>query len=240
MTKGIDLSLYQKKIDWSKVTADFAIIRAGYGRYPHQKDSMFESHYAGAKAAGIPVGVYWYSYAATEEDAAKEADACIAVLKGKQYAYPVYYDVEEKKLLDSGKKNVSAIIRTFLERVEAAGYWVGLYMSASPLSSLVDEDLRKRYSVWVAHVGVSKPAYKGDYGMWQYSWKGKIPGIEGDVDLDECYVDYPAKIREKGLNGFPKPDEPEPPAADADCIDAEITIGGRKYTGRLKAERTDS
>ena len=231
MKKGIDISYFQKKVDWSKVSGiDFVIIRAGYGRYTHQKDSMFESHYAGAKKAGLPVGAYWYSYAMNEEEARKEADACIAVLAGKQYEYPIYYDVEEQKQLSLGKQAVSTIIRAFLERVEAAGYWVGLYMSASHLSSLVESDILKRYAVWVAHVGVSKPAYKGDYGMWQYSWEGKIHGIEGDVDLDECYVDYPAKIREKGLNGFEEPDENEPAAE----YPITIYLNGHKYSGTVR------
>ena len=205
--RGMDISYCQKKVTWSKVKGiDFAILRAGYGRYTNQKDSMFESHYAGAKSVNIPVGAYWYSYATTPEDAKKEADACIEILKGKQFEYPIYYDVEENKQLQLGKSKVSEIIRAFLERVEAAGYWVGLYMSASPMSTLVEEDITKRYAIWVANVGVSKPQYyKGPYGMWQYSWKGVVDGITGDVDMDYGYVDYPTMIKAKGLNGFGTP-----------------------------------
>ena len=229
--KGIDISYCQKKVDWAKVTGvEFVILRAGYGKYDTQKDSMFESHYAGAKKAGIPVGAYWYSYAKTEDDARKEADVCIKTLAGKQYEYPIYYDVEEKTQLDLGKEKVSAIIRAFLERVEAAGYWVGLYMSASPLSTLVEEDILKRYAVWVAHVNVSKPAYGGGYGLWQYSWKGSIPGIDGDVDCDYAYVDYPAKIKEKGLNGYGKPPEPDP---QPKTITVEMIVDGVTYGGTL-------
>ena len=81
--QGVDISYCQKQVDWNKVSGiDFAILRAGYGRYTNQKDSMFESHYAGAKKIGLPVGAYWYSYATTPEDAEKEADACIEVIKG--------------------------------------------------------------------------------------------------------------------------------------------------------------
>lgn len=89
MKKGIDISYCQKKVDWNKVNADFVIMRAGYGRLATQKDSMFEDHYAGAKKAGIPVGAYWYSYAKTPEEARLEADACIDVIKGKQFEYPI-------------------------------------------------------------------------------------------------------------------------------------------------------
>lgn len=202
---GIDISYCQKKVDWNKVTADFVIIRAGYGRYSHQKDAMFESHYAGAKSRGIPVGAYWYSYAMSPEEARQEADACIEVLKGKQFEYPIYYDVEEKKQLALGKEKVSAIIRAFLERVEAAGYWVGLYGSYSSLSTLTAQDIRERYAIWLAHWNVQKSPYAGQYGMWQNK-VGKADGISGDCDLDVCYVDYPAKIREKGLNGLSEHD----------------------------------
>ena len=231
MQKGIDISYCQKKVDWAKVCGiDFVIIRAGYGRYAHQKDSMFESHYAGAKKAGLPVGAYWYSYAMNEDEARKEAETCLEIIKGKQYEYPIYYDVEEEKQLATGKKNVSAIIRAFLETVEKAGYWVGLYMSASPLSSLVDADILKKYAVWVAHVGVTKPSYSGTYGMWQYTWKDKIDGISGDVDGDYCYIDYPAKIKEKGLNGFDAPDDDAP----AEEYPITIYLNGHKYTGTVR------
>ena len=238
MTKGIDISYCQKKIDWTKVNVDFCIIRAGYGRYERQKDNMFESHYAGAKSRGIPVGVYWYSYAKTPEDAVKEADACLAVIKGKQYEFPIFYDVEEEDVLALGKAKVSAIIKAFLERVEAAGYWVGLYMSANPLTNLVTDTIKNRYSVWVANVGVSKPAYSGSYGIWQYSWKGKLDGVTGDVDLDYCYVDYPAKIKERGLNGFEKP--PSTPAEPAEPVkqtkEVTLIIDGETWKGTLKKE----
>lgn len=226
--KGIDISYCQQKIDWNKVTADFVIARAGYGRYTHQKDAMFESHYSGAKSRGIPIGAYWYSYAMTEEDARREADACIEVLKGKQFEYPIYYDVEEKDQFDLGKGKVSAIIRAFLERLEAAGYWVGLYGSYSSLTTFTDEDIRKRYAIWLAHWDVKKSPYSGAYGVWQYG-VGKADGVTGDCDLDYSYVDYPAKIKEKGLNGYGKPPE-EPKKKE---ITVEMTVDGTTYSGTL-------
>ena len=234
MYKGIDVSEHQGKIDWTKVTADFAILRAGYGKVISQKDKQFENNYAGAKAKGIPVGAYWYSYATTPEEARKEADVFLEVLKGKQFEYPVFYDVEEKKQLDLGKDKVSAIIRAFLEEVETAGYWVGLYMSASPLNTLVADTIKHRYAIWVANIGVSKPSYNGAYGMWQYSWKGNIDGISGDVDMDYGYVDYPAQIKAKGLNGYGiKP--PEQNESDSKSeIYVEMTMNGKKYAGTIK------
>ena len=235
LKKGIDVSAHQGKIDWKKVNVDFAILRAGFGKVISQKDEQFEANYSGAKTAGIPIGAYWYSYAMTPDEARQEADVFLEVIKGKQFEYPVYFDIEEQKQLALGKEKVSAIIKAFLEKVEKAGYWVGLYMSASPLTDCVTDDIKNRYAVWVANVGVSKPAYSGAYGMWQYSWKGSVPGINGDVDMDYAYVDYPAKIKERGLNGFGKqPDKPpENPDTDAG-IEVEMTVNGKKYGGTLK------
>ena len=229
LTSGIDVSAHQGKIEWSKVKADFAILRAGYGKVASQKDKQFEANYNGAKAAGIPVGAYWYSYAKTADEAKQEATVCLEVLKGKQFEYPIYFDVEDESQLALGKAKVSEIIRAFLTTLEKAGYWVGLYMSASPLSTHVDDDIKKRYAVWVANVGVTKPAYTGDYGMWQYSWHGNLAGIAGDTDLDYCYVDYPAKIKSKGLNGYSK--QPEQPIPESKYF--EITVDGKTYSGNL-------
>ena len=229
MKRGIDVSYCQKKIDWAKVTADFVIIRAGYGRYDTQKDSMFESHYAGAKSRGIPVGAYWYSYAKTPDEARQEADTCAKILKGKQFEYPIYFDVEEKEVLALGREKVSAIIRAFLERLEKAGYWVGLYGSYSSLTSVTDEDIRTRYAIWLAHWNVQKSPYSGAYGVWQYGL-GKADGVTGDCDLDYCYVDYPAKIKAKGLNGYTvTPAEPPKPVTK----DITLVIDGETWSGTL-------
>lgn len=226
---GIDISYCQKQVDWSKVNVDFCIIRAGYGRYEHQKDTYFEDHYKGAKGRGIPVGAYWYSYAMTEDEARAEADTCIKVLAGKQYEYPIFYDVEENPQFALGKAKVSAIIRAFLERLEKAGYWVGLYMSRSQLETYVDDDIKSRYAIWLAEWDVSKPTYKGAYGIWQTGTK-TVAGFPQAVDADICYIDYPSLIKAKGLNGYGK--DPDPPAPEE--IYVEITQGGKIYAGKLK------
>ena len=225
---GIDISYCQKKVDWTKVNVDFCIIRAGYGRYEHQKDTYFEDHYKGAKGGGIPVGAYWYSYAMTEDEARAEADTCIKVLAGKQYEYPIFYDVEENSQFALGKAKVSAIIRAFLERLEKAGYWVGLYMSRSQLETYVDDDIKSRYAIWLAEWDVSKPTYKGAYGIWQTGTK-TVSGFPHAVDADICYIDYPTQIKAKGLNGYGK--DPDPPAPESKYF--EITVDGKTYAGKL-------
>ena len=203
--KGIDVSNHQGTVNWSHVKADgveFAIIRAGYGKQASQKDTQFENNYAGCKSNGVPVGVYWYSYATTPDEARKEAAVCLSVIKGKTFEYPVYFDIEEPSVLAKGKAACTAIAKAFLETVEKAGYFMGIYSSKSHLESCFTEELRTRYAVWVAHYGVDKTTYHGQYGIWQKSSTGKVSGIRGNVDMNECYTDYPAVIRKKGLNGF--------------------------------------
>lgn len=224
MTKnGIDVSEWQGSINWTNVTTDFCIIRAGYGRYIAQKDKRFEENYAGCSSKGIPCGTYWYSYAVTPEEAVLEAQVCLEAIRGKQFEYPVYFDIEEQRQFSLGRERVSAIIRAFLTTVEQAGYWVGLYTNKNALEQYVDNDIRTRYAVWVAQYGVSAPTYNGVYGIWQKSSTGRIDGIPGNVDLDESYVDYPSLIREAGLNGFAKGESKQ----------VTLTIDGQTYSGTL-------
>ena len=232
--KGIDVSVHNGNIDWNKVKADgieFAILRAGFGRLEKQRDEKFEQNYAGAKAAGIPVGAYWYSYAMDEDEARLEADVFLKVIKGKQFEMPVYFDLEEKKQFDLGKEKVSAIMRAFLERVESAGYFTGLYGSASSLTTHTADDIKTHYTIWLAH-WVDKTNYSGAYGIWQYSEKGKVDGINGNVDLDICYKDFPTIIKGKGLNGYGKELNSLAPATE-DGISVEVTVDGKKYSGKL-------
>ena len=208
MTKyGIDVSQWQGDIDWNVVKTDFAILRAGYGRIPSQMDVKFERNYKGAKAANIPVGAYWYSYAKSADEAREEAQAFIQIIQGKQFEYPVYFDVEEQSTLKLGRDKVSDIINAFLEEMEKNGYFAGLYMSASPLTDYTTQYVKDRYAIWVANYGVLKPAYAGQYGMWQKSSTEHIDGIKGNVDYNECYIDYPSWIKSDGRNGFEKPAE---------------------------------
>ena len=235
--KGIDVSVHNGNIDWNKVKADgieFAILRAGFGRLEKQKDEKFEQNYAGAKAAGIPVGAYWYSYAMDEDEARLEADVFLKVIKGKQFEMPVYFDLEEKKQFDLGKEKVSAIMRAFLERVESAGYFTGLYGSASSLTTHTADDIKTHYTIWLAH-WVDKTNYSGAYGIWQYSEKGKVDGISGNVDLDTCYKDFPTIIKGKGLNGWGKANPtPAPTEPDTDVsVTVTIKIGDDTYKGTL-------
>lgn len=208
MLKGIDVSKHNGVIDWKKAKADgidFAIIRAGYGKLASQKDVQFERNYAGCKENNIPCGVYWYSYAHSVAEARQEANVFLQVIKGKQFEYPVYLDLEESSQFALGRARCSEIAKTFLEIIENAGYFTGIYSSKSGLENYITPEIRNRYTVWVAHVGVAKTNYAMAYGIWQYSWTGRVNGITGNggkVDMNYCYQDFPKIIKASGLNGF--------------------------------------
>lgn len=232
LMKGIDVSVHNGSIDWQKVKnsgIQFAILRAGYGREMSQKDVRFEENYRNAKAAGIPVGAYWYSYAMSEDEARLEADVFLSVIKGKQFEMPIYFDLEEKKQFDLGKEKVSAIMRAFLERVESAGYFVGLYGSASSLTTHTADDIKSRYTIWLAH-WTNQTDYSGAHALWQYSEKGTVSGIFGNIDLDIAYVDFPDIIRNQRLNGFGQAPTPDP---DDTIANVTVKIGNETYKGTL-------
>lgn len=228
--KGIDISYCQNNINWNNVNVDFVIARAGYGREISQKDSQFENHYKNCKLHNIPIGAYWYSYAESEADTIKEANTCIEILKDKQFEYPIFYDVEEQSQFNKGKTFVSNIIRAFCSTLEKAGYFTGLYMSASQLNNFVDDDIKNNYTIWVAHYGASKPSYSGQYGIWQYSGNGNCTGIQSEVDLNYGYIDYADIIKNSGLNGFCKS---SPTPIEKPKKKVKIQIDGHSYEGEV-------
>lgn len=213
---GIDVSKHQGTIDWDKVKAsgrvDFAILRAGYGREYSQIDQQFERNYSECKRLGIPCGAYWYSYATTAAEAKQEAAVCLSVLAGKSFEYPIAFDIEEEKSLP----NADALCTAFCDALEAAWYYAAIYTFKSALECNFSSNVKSKYDIFLSHVGVSQTTYAGNFGLWQYSWKGSIPGISGDVDLDYAYKDYPIIIRNAGLNGLGvQPDSMESGSVDS-------------------------
>ena len=217
LLKGIDVSYAQGVIDWEKVKAsglvDFAILRAGYGKETSQIDDQFSRNYTACKQLGIPVGAYWYSYATTVAEAEQEANVCLQIIQGKQFEYPVAFDIEEARCLPQA----DALSTTFCTALENAGYYTAIYTFKSALESNFSAAVKNRYDIFLSHIGVQQTDYAGSYGLWQYSWTGCIPGISGDVDLDYAYKDYPTMIQNAGLNGFTKTTQtiPEPDEEDS-------------------------
>lgn len=203
-TKGIDVSGWNCEtvpIDFGRVKAggvDFVFVKAGYFT---STVATFEQNYSGAKNAGLHVGAYWFSYAETVEEAKREAAACIAAIKDKQFDFPIYFDLEWQKQLDKGREFCSEIADAFCGELQKAGYLAGLYMSRCPLQDSIYPEVAKKYELWIAEWG-SKCRYDGEYGVWQYSETGRVDGVTGAVDLDYCYKDYPSIIVNGGYNGF--------------------------------------
>lgn len=202
---GIDVSKWQGEINWTAVKksgkVDFAMVKCGHGREsPTQIDKQFERNYSEAKKAGIPVGAYHYSYALSPADAVKEAKFCYKLIKDKQFEFPIFYDVEEQSQLKLNSATLQSIIKAFCDYMETRGIWVGVYSCDSAFAKF-GTDIQKRYACWSASTSYAPKDCK-NYGMWQYSWKGSIPGINGDVDMDYCYIDYPSLIKKNSKNGF--------------------------------------
>ena len=193
-SKGIDVSEHQGVIDWAKVAKDgvqFAVIRAGYGRELSQKDKQFERNYAGAKAAGIQVGAYWYSYANSVERSEQEARACLKVLEGKHFELPIFFDQEyEKSILALSNKTRTDIVLKFLETVKGAGRKVGLYSSTNFITTKLQANRLTEYPLWIAEYG-PKLHYTGKVWAWQYTSKGRVAGIKGNVDCNHGYFAQP-------------------------------------------------
>lgn len=205
---GIDLSKHNGTVDWNKIKAagiEFAIIRSGFGRSaPSQKDPQFERNYAEAKRVGMPIGVYHYSYAQSVEQAEMEADFVLHILRGKKFEYPIYFDIEEKTQEKLSMDLCGRMIIAFCSKLEKAGYWAGIYSYDSFFKTNVSDDIERRYAVWVARIENIKPSQASTYQMWQYSWKGKVPGSSAETDMNICYVDYPDLIKKAGKNGYGK------------------------------------
>lgn len=193
--KGIDVSSFQGKPDWTKVKKagiNFAILRI------HQKngpDSSFEHNYKGCRANAIATGGYKYSYALTEAQALEEAEETLAVLAGRGLDFPVFYDLEWEKQRKLGKAAVEKIAETFLNRIKKAGYKVGIYCNVDWYQNVLTAKL-KSYDLWLARYpsnddGTMQTRLKSTAGIgWQYSSKGKVAGISGNVDMNVFYKDY--------------------------------------------------
>lgn len=202
--KCIDVSEHQGIIIWKKVKEsgiDYAILRAGFGRTAvDQTDKSFERNYKNAKAAGLKLGVYWYSYAVDVEDAKREAEACLTVLKGKSFELPVFYDMEEGFQTAYGKSMLTNMAKMFCETIKAGGFTPGVYANLTWFENYLDyNSLKKLYPVWLAQYHLEAQL---DCDIWQYSSEGAVPGVSGDVDMNIIYSDKLIKKEGKTVTNF--------------------------------------
>ena len=186
----VDISEFQQGINFNKMKNDgikAVIIRAGYGRESSQKDSMFESHYRNAKAAGLKIGVYWYSYADSVGDAEKEAKACLECINNKSLDMPIYYDLEDNSQTKFGKAKLTEIAERFCETIKKSNYRAGVYANLNWFNNYLDYDkLKKKYSIWLAQYNDKAEI---DCDIWQNSSTGKVSGYGGNIDTNVIYND---------------------------------------------------
>lgn len=209
---GIDVSRWNQTIDWEKVKEDgieFAIIRCGYRGATSGSlvlDPLYEENIKGAIAAGIPVGVYFFTQAVSEVEAIEEASMVIRLIKNYDVDYPVFLDSESAG--GNGRADsLEADERTkyhkaFLETIASAGYETGVYASRNWLNNRLDMTQLSQYKVWLAEYA-DAPTYDKYYDMWQYTSKGSVNGIETRVDLDMCYMNIDTSINHaRGAAGY--------------------------------------
>lgn len=225
--QGVDVSHWQGDIDWEQVKAsgiDFVIVKAGGSDAGFYEDSKFRENYEAAKAVGVDVGAYYFvgKYCKSYEDGVADAMRFIAMISGLQFEYPVYIDFEAPDASDK-EGNTEACIG-FCKTMEDNDYFAGIYASEiSGFHDRLDDSKLQSYSHWVARYG-KRPSTIPEkvFGIWQYSSKGSVAGISGNVDMDISYVDFTSIIKNAGLNGFTKPQTENKPA-----VPVELTLEER-------------
>ena len=196
-TMGIDVSKWNGSIDWNAVKnsgVNYVIIRVGY-RGSSQgaliEDPKFKTNIKGATAAGLKVGVYFFTQAVDEVEAVQEASMVLDRISGYKISYPVFLDVEGSggrgDAIDSATR--TAVCKAFCNTIKNAGYTPGVYANKTWLTSKMDAGALSGYKIWLAQYAKT-PTYTGRYDLWQYRSDGKVSGISGKVDLNISYLGY--------------------------------------------------
>lgn len=200
---GIDVSVYQGEIDWKKVKEagiDFVIIRCGFRGYVSgtvNEDANFKANLKGAKNADLKVGIYFFSQALNVEEALEEAEFCLRLVEGYDLEYPIIYDWEVVIDKDGDTPRTAYIqpdvltnnALVFAERVRLEGYTPAIYANKKTAIWKYDLSRLDGIDIWLAEYSDS-PTYFYDFAMWQYSSKGKVPGISGNVDMNISFKDF--------------------------------------------------
>ncbi|MBQ9742275.1 MAG: glycoside hydrolase family 25 protein [Ruminococcus sp.] len=199
---GVDVSAYNGEIDWKAVKAcgvDFAMLRIGGRGYGEEgvmyEDEYFLDNYRGAKAAGLQVGAYFFSQAATVEEAVEEAEYALEILDGKKLDYPLAFDWEiiesadYTRIDDVMPDTLTEAARAFCDTVKAEGYEPSLYTGYSLAYYKYDLSQLSDIDIWYAQYNTTADLYY-NYMMWQYTDSGTVDGIDGDVDLNICFKNY--------------------------------------------------
>ncbi len=239
-TFGIDISRWQGDFNFAKAKAEgveFAIIKCGGADDGLYTDSKFIRNCTESSKNGMKIGAYYFGHARNVAEAKKEAEHCISIIKGHSFSYPIYYDVESS-VMNVGKSNLDAIIHTFCEVLEAAGYFAGVYMNYDWYRNKCNgAELAKRFTFWIASWSKTKPV---ECDMWQFGGEtnvirsNKVTGIT--VDQNYCYKDFATQIKEKGLNGFVKPTATAKPTATTKPVSAPKPTSALKSNVEIAKE----
>ncbi len=195
---GIDVSKWNGNIDWNAVKnsgVSYAIIRCGYRGSSTGaliEDPKFRSNIKGAKAAGLKVGVYFFSQAVNEVEAVEEASMALSLASGYGLNYPIFLDVESSGGRGDGisKETRTAVCKAFCSTVQNSGVSAGIYANKTWFTEMINTGSLTGYKIWLAQYA-SAPTYTATrYDMWQYSSKGKVSGINGNVDMNISYLNY--------------------------------------------------
>lgn len=183
----------------------FAMLRAGFGKYPSQKDPEFENHYAACRRAGLACGAYHYSYALSKADAISEADCFLKWIAGKKLEFPVAFDMEDDSQLQLSTEKRTEIALEFMQKVQNEGYYTMLYSSPGWLTYCLDAKALAAFDLWLAcytSLEVRNRLYKGVPGIWQ-TRQVLLPKVsKSHIDENIAYKNYPAIIRRAGLNNL--------------------------------------
>ena len=222
---GIDVSQHQGEINWDKVKSqiDFAILRLGWigNKENHTLDTQFERNYSECKRLGIPVGVYVYCYSNCEETAKSGANWTIEKLTGKSLELPVYIDMEDNSIAGQGKDVLTNICIAFNNIIEASGRWAGVYANRNWYDNYLNKDeIKRRYTTWIATYTDAVNKYKGEYDIWQNSSKGRICGIAHYVDTNYMYRDLITEVK-----GTTKKEEVQTPTKSVNELVYEVIAG---------------
>lgn len=192
MSKGIDVSYANGKIDWAKMKGkiDWAILRIGYGGdYIEQDDAQWLNNIKGCEENGIPYGVYLYSYATNVEKAKSEVAHVVRLLEGHKPTMPVFYDLEEERIKSLGKSKILEIAKTFCDGITKAGYLYGTYANKNWFTSYLTDKWYNEYPKWIAQYN-KEVTYTGTYDIWQYSCIGTFSDHNCKFDMNYCYTSF--------------------------------------------------
>lgn len=209
LAKGVDVSKWNGTVDFSELKRlgiSFVILKAG--STISGVDPMFEANYKAARAAGLDIGAYYYTYAKTLGGAIADADACANMLEGKKFEYPIYFDLEDPSLEGLDKELLTSMCEAFIGRMQEKGWFCGIYINQNWLSNhLYADRITAYFDIWYARWTVSgEPSWMESFGqktgLWQYTDSGTLGSHECKFDMNIAYKNYPEIIKKYKLNGF--------------------------------------